>query len=276
MKENGIGRPSTRANIIETLFKRKYISRNKKQLLPTSTGIELIAIIQNKLLTSAELTGQWEKQLKEIEKGDYHAGTFIKNMKLMVDHLVYEVRSNNSKKIISHTNVSSRITLAKNAAKSKKDLSSQTCPKCKKGALLKGSAAFGCSEYKNGCDFKIPFQFAGKKISENQYLRLLTKGSTVNLKGFKSNEGTAEGLIRFDDNFNLVLEPKKGKVTKIPDEIRCPKCKKGNILKGNKAYGCSEFKSSCDFMISFDTIRQKAADRPLTKELVFQLIHEHN
>ncbi|MFT5791936.1 MAG: DNA topoisomerase-3, partial [Saprospiraceae bacterium] len=93
MKENGIGRPSTRANIIETLFRRKYIIRNKKQVLPTPTGIKLIDTINNKLLTSAELTGQWEKRLKEIEKGTFNAGTFIKNMKRMVDELVYEVRS---------------------------------------------------------------------------------------------------------------------------------------------------------------------------------------
>lgn len=71
MKENGIGRPSTRANIIETLFRRQYIERNKKQILPTETGVQLIDIIKNNLLTSAELTGQWEKQLKEIEKGNF-------------------------------------------------------------------------------------------------------------------------------------------------------------------------------------------------------------
>lgn len=276
MKENGIGRPSTRANIIETLFKRKYISRNKKQILPTSTGIELIAIIENKLLTSAELTGQWEKQLKEIEKGDYHAGTFIKNMKHMVDHLVYEVRSNNSKKTISHTTETEIKKTKKSDSKSKKGITSQTCPKCKKGTVLKGSTAYGCSGYKNGCDLKIPFEFEGKKISENQYLRLLTKGSTVNLKGFHGDSGIQEGLIRFDENFKLILEPKKGKVTKIPDQITCPKCKKGTILKGKTAYGCSEFKKTCDFIMSFDTIRQKAGDKPLTKKLVFQLINEHN
>ena len=93
MKENGIGRPSTRANIIETLFKRKYIIRNKKQVLPTQTGIQLIDTIQNDLLKSAELTGSWEKQLKDIEKGEFTAGAFINNMKRMVDALVYEVRS---------------------------------------------------------------------------------------------------------------------------------------------------------------------------------------
>jgi DNA topoisomerase-3 len=103
MKENGIGRPSTRASIIETLFRRKYIERKKKLVLPTQTGIDLINIIDNELLKSAELTGRWEKRLKEIERGEFKAGTFINNMKKMVDELVYEVRSNKNNVRISHT-----------------------------------------------------------------------------------------------------------------------------------------------------------------------------
>ena len=95
MKENGIGRPSTRASIIETLFKPKYIERQKKLVVPGQTGIDLIDLIDNELLKSAELTGRWEKNLKEIERGEFNAGTFISNMKKMVDDLVYEVRSNN-------------------------------------------------------------------------------------------------------------------------------------------------------------------------------------
>ena len=93
MKANGIGRPSTRANIIETLFKRNYIKRNKKQILPTETGIHLIGIIDNKLLKSPELTGIWEKKLREIEDGKFTPGQFVSGMKRMVDQLVYEVRS---------------------------------------------------------------------------------------------------------------------------------------------------------------------------------------
>ncbi len=104
MKENGIGRPSTRANIIETLFRRKYIKRNKKQILPTVTGIQLIDTIQNELLKSAELTGTWEKQLKDIEKGEFSASAFIKSMKRMVDALVYEVRSEKVQTRISAVN----------------------------------------------------------------------------------------------------------------------------------------------------------------------------
>ena len=93
MKANGIGRPSTRANIIETLFRRNYIKRNKKQILPTETGLHLISIIDNKLLKSPELTGIWEKKLREIENGSFSPGRFVGGMKRMVDQLVYEVRS---------------------------------------------------------------------------------------------------------------------------------------------------------------------------------------
>ena len=95
MKENGIGRPSTRANIIETLFKRNYMRREKKNILPTATGTELIGIIKNELLKSAELTGQWEKKLRDIEKREYEAKTFIEELKQMLDKIVKDVLSDN-------------------------------------------------------------------------------------------------------------------------------------------------------------------------------------
>jgi len=91
LKENGIGRPSTRANIIETLFKRKYIRRVRKNIEPTVTGIELIQTINNELLKSVELTGMWERKLRQIEKGDYQATDFLSEMKEMVKSLVVEV-----------------------------------------------------------------------------------------------------------------------------------------------------------------------------------------
>ena len=275
MKENGIGRPSTRANIIETLFRRKYIIRKKKQLLPTSTGIQLIETIKNELLKSAELTGRWEKQLKEIEKGNFNAGTFIKNMKRMVDNLVYEVRSEQVRANISHVTLSKK-TVPKTKKKVSK-LVGKSCPKCKEGKLLKGSKAFGCSHFKNGCNFLLPFTFKGKKISENQYLRLLQKGATVNLKGFKTDEGTREGLLRFDEQFQLVLESPKSSVKKIiatGEKLSCPKCGKGTVLKGKTAYGCSEYKNGCDFLYSFDAIKKKSEGKELTKALVTAILNE--
>ena len=278
MKENGIGRPSTRASIIETLFRRKYIERKKKLVLPTQTGIDLINIIDNELLKSAELTGRWEKRLKEIERGEFNAGNFINNMKKMVDKLVYEVRSNKTSKRIS-SNTTSVAEERKETKKSpikkattKKEITGKTCPKCKKGTLLKGSSAFGCSEYKNNCDLKIAFEIYGKKISENQLIRLLDKGCTTNLKGFKTAVGTVEGLLRFDENFNIKLEAKKTATAATSEKISCPKCKTGTVLKGKTGYGCSAYKTGCNFVFTFDTIKKMANGRPLTKELVLQII----
>lgn len=271
MKENGIGRPSTRANIIETLFKRKYLVRNKKQILPTNTGIQLIETIQNELLKSAELTGHWEKKLKEIEQGTFHAGTFIKNMKNMVNNLVYEVRSETQQANISYVNSAKIKQNSTENATSKEGILNEVCPKCKQGTILKGKSAYGCSNYKNGCNFKLPFVFLGKKIPENQFLKLLKKGKTNQLKSFKKNEVSMDGFIQFDENFNLIF---KENHTKIPDVIKCPKCKKGTVLKGKTAYGCSEYQKNCDFIYSFEDIRKKANGKPLTKELVYTILNE--
>ncbi|HLV14193.1 MAG TPA: DNA topoisomerase 3 [Xanthomarina sp.] len=273
MKENGIGRPSTRANIIETLFKRQYIKRNKKQILPTVTGIALIDTIQNELLKSAELTGLWEKQLKDIEKGEFSASQFIFNMKKMVDELVYEVRSETTRANISQATVVKQRQV-KSENKKKAGLTAETCPKCKNGTLIKGKTAYGCSSYKEGCKFILPFEVYDKKISEKQFLRLLQKGSTVNLKGFTKDNEKVDGLLRFNDSFQLVLEPKKAKSKNIPDTLTCPKCKKGTVVKGKTAYGCSAYKDGCDFRYSFEELRSKLGNQKPTRELVFSILNQ--
>lgn len=191
---------------------------------------------------------------------------------------MYEVRSNKSKKRISsaNTNQVKQTEAAKPKAKSKKEVTGKTCPKCKKGKLLKGTSAYGCSEYKAGCDLKIPFEIYGKKVSENQTIRLIDKGCTTNLKGFVLNDNKVDGLIRFDENFALKLEPKQQAVKKVAtnssDTISCPKCKKGTVLKGKTAYGCSNYKSGCDFVFTFENIKKIANGQPLTKELVLSII----
>ncbi|MDB4534723.1 DNA topoisomerase 3, partial [Vicingaceae bacterium] len=270
MKDNGIGRPSTRANIIETLFRRKYVVRKKKLLVPTSTGIALIDTIQNKMLTSAELTGTWEKQLKEIEQGTYKASTFIHNMKQMVDALVYEVRMESRANI---TYTTAKPAASKKATKKSAGISSEKCPKCKQGTILKGKTVYGCSQFKEGCGFRMPFDFMGKKVSEKQLIRLVSKGSTVNLKGFKTDNGKVDGTIVFNEQFEFTLQgapTKKG--VAASEAMICPKCKKGNIIKGKTAYGCSAYKTGCDFKFMFDDIRTKSAGQKLTKELVYSII----
>lgn len=277
MKENGIGRPSTRASIIETLFRRKYIERKKKLVLPTDTGIALIELIDNELLKSAELTGHWEKRLKEIERGDFKAGEFIHNMKKMVYDLVKEVKANQSVKKIT-SNVPKRtqekkVNTKPTASKERKQLVGKTCPKCKKGTLIKGGSAYGCSEFKNECKLILPFKIHGKKVSENQLIRLVDKGSTTNLKGFVNGAEKIEGLIKFDSDFNLKMIPKEGKLSsEKSDKVACPACKKGTLLRGKLAYGCSEYKTGCDFVFPFHQIKEQAEGKPLTKKLVLEII----
>ena len=142
--------------------------------------------------------------------------------------------------------------------------------------MIKGSSAFGCSEYKKNCNLKIPFEIYGKKVSENQIIRLVDKGCSTNLKGFKTATGTVEGLLRFDADFSLLLEPKKPpiKTTTASNKISCPKCKKGTLLKGKTAYGCSDYKVGCNFIFTFDTIKKIANGEPLTKDLVLKIIRE--
>ena len=150
LKENGIGRPSTRAAIIETLFKRDYIRKERKNLIATNTGVELILIIQEELLKSAELTGLWEKKLRQIEKGEYEAKVFLEELKTMVKEVVYNVKADNRRP--------GEAIKASLDAKFNTDLTGQVCPQCGKGTLLKGKAAYGCSEWKTGCTYRKPFE----------------------------------------------------------------------------------------------------------------------
>ena len=290
MKENGIGRPSTRANIIETLFKRRYIFRKKKQIHPTETGIQLIEIIQNELLKSAELTGLWEKQLREIEAGRYGAKSFVLDMKKMVSQLVEEVRMSSQPVRLSehrpkneNKNASRKRKRNKTTPSSTKSVANRICPKCGEGKLLKGKTAYGCSRWKEGCEFRLAFTFKQKKISENQLIRLLEKGSTVQLKGFVENGEKVAGKIQFNEAYALILHtneisqiskniPPPESVSQQSDTIPCPKCGKGKIVKGKKAFGCSQWKSGCDYQMSFKEVREKAKGKPLTKTLVREIL----
>lgn len=155
MKENGIGRPSSRAGIIETLFKRHYIRREKKNLVATPTGIQLIDTIHDKLLTSVELTGIWEKKLREIEQNKYDAATFINELKVQVARIVSDVMRDNSGHQISYSEDNKT---PKTKRKTKTIKEGDVCPKCKKGRVIKGNKAYGCSRWKEGCDFRAPLK----------------------------------------------------------------------------------------------------------------------
>ncbi|GAE85655.1 DNA topoisomerase 3 [Bacteroides reticulotermitis] len=212
LKENGIGRPSTRAAIIETLFKRNYIRKERKNLIATPTGVELIQIIHEELLKSAELTGIWEKKLREIERKTYDARQFLEELKQMVSEVVMSVLSDNSNRRItiqeavsvqqeekgkketkkrerkpaapkkkaaptkpaaepvagnatpssaapsSSTPAGTPATPNAQAANTVDPLVGQTCPLCGKGTIIKGKAAYGCSEWRSGCTYRKTFE----------------------------------------------------------------------------------------------------------------------
>lgn len=172
MKENGIGRPSTRAAIIETLFKRRYIYRERKNIMASQAGIDLIATINDRLLKSAELTGLWESKLRRIERGDYSAAEFIEELKQLISQIVINVLSDNSMKRIEvvdseETKTGSKKSKAADGGKSDKPAKPRAprvtkfeqivCPTCGRGHIVKGRTAWGCSCYKDGCHMLLPF-----------------------------------------------------------------------------------------------------------------------
>lgn len=185
LKENGIGRPSTRAAIIETLFKRNYIRKEKKNLLATVTGVQLIQTIQEELLKSAELTGMWEKKLRQIEKNEYEPRVFIDELKEMLSQIVANVKRDWGNRITIEEAVKEEVkkekaakkpasprkkkqTEEKTEKKSKKESEKLLCPLCKKGTLLKGKTAYGCSEWKSGCGFRLPFDGKVENMTDDE------------------------------------------------------------------------------------------------------------
>ena len=186
LKENGIGRPSSRAGIIETLFKRHYIRRERKNLVATATGIELIDLIKEELLKSCELTGIWEKKLRDIEHKTYDPAQFIEELKAQINAIVHDVLADNSSRRVTilteedlkkkkstkpkskkpaqqqQTTVQQQTAQQQPQAASEQQQSPQIvvgapCPVCGKGTIIKGKTAYGCSRWREGCNFRHPF-----------------------------------------------------------------------------------------------------------------------
>lgn len=187
LKENGIGRPSTRAAIIETLFKRNYIRKERKNLYATQTGVELIGTIKEELLKSAELTGIWEKKLRQIERNEYDPRQFIDELKQMLTEIVANVKNDWGTTITIQEAVKEGAKSTKKPTKEKKANDKKTtpkpkkekktesknseplsCPLCKVGKILKGKTAYGCSEWKQGCAFRLTFDEVGNNLSDDE------------------------------------------------------------------------------------------------------------
>ncbi|MFV0537179.1 MAG: DNA topoisomerase 3 [Dysgonomonas sp.] len=177
LKENGIGRPSTRAAIIETLFKRNYIRKERKNLYATLTGVELIGTIKEELLKSAELTGIWEKKLRQIEKNEYDPRQFIDELKQMLTEIVANVKSDTGRAITIEEVIPEKEKSEKPKTKKKTENKKQgttkkektdivLCPLCNKGSVIKGKTAYGCSEWKAGCAFRLSYEDIDESLRE--------------------------------------------------------------------------------------------------------------
>jgi DNA topoisomerase-3 len=188
LKENGIGRPSTRAAIIETLFKRNYIRKERKNLHATLTGIELIGTIKDELLKSAELTGIWEKKLRQIEKNEYDPRRFIEELKQMLTEIVTNVKSDTGRVITIEEAVPEKKKAEKETSKTKQgDNKEQTavenknaddvpCPICKKGTVIKGKTAYGCSDWKTGCAFRLLYDSIDETLKDKDLKTIIGSG----------------------------------------------------------------------------------------------------
>ncbi len=188
LKENGIGRPSTRAAIIETLFRRNYIARRRKAIVATQAGIDLINTIKEELLKSASLTGQWENKLRRISRGEYSATEFVNELKVMIGQIVNDVLSDNSARRIDTaaeapkpskktktTSTSADKPKRKKAEPAIKNLEQIKCPICGNGHLLRGRTAYGCSEYAAGCSFRLPFDQYPETLTPAQLAKQIKK-----------------------------------------------------------------------------------------------------
>ncbi len=209
MKDNGIGRPSTRANIIETLYRRKYIAKQKKNIVATQTGMDLIDTIDNEILKSPELTGQWERKLRLIEKGKYDAAVFKQELYLMVRELTDQVifATNRSINLEAKPPENTPKQRVKTAVKEKLVLEDLSCPKCQQAKIIRGKTAVGCANFAV-CGFKIPLELAGKKLTETQLTDLLTKRKTGRIKGLliPGQLSPIDAKLILDNAFNVHID----------------------------------------------------------------------
>ncbi len=289
LKENGIGRPSTRAAIIETLYKRQYIQKDKKKIIPTQVGIDLIGLIQNPTLTSVELTGQWERKLRQIESGVFKAEDFMAELQQLVYEMVKEVKYDNrnlrieapaetvpaaksgtakaAKSNGKSTPVAKPAKTVKTAEVSGEPLVIGLCPACKTGNVLKGKQAYGCSRWREGCTFRLPMIWHEKALTDKQVIAILKNKKPV-LKGLLAgNNEKFDAALFLNERHELQFEKVAGGKPADPLE-KCPSCQQGRVLKGNAAFGCSRFRDGCTLRVPFELAGKQLTEKQISELLL--------
>ncbi len=262
MKQRGLGTPATRAGMIETLLKRGYIIRKKKQILATERGIALIDRLCTPALRSPEMTGEWEFKLKQIEEGRLDPERFMTEIEAFTRTLVEEVRRAKGPPI--HFGTKEEQGSPRKRSPRISPLTWGKCPRC--GAeIIEGKRGYGCSAWKEGCDFVLWKETLGIRLPANAVRELLQTGRT--LQAFQlPNDGaplrahltlSPDGTVGFDATASS------------PDPIgRCPLCQ-GRIIEGKKGYGCEAWRQGCPF-----TIWKKIAGKKISKAMVKALLEK--
>jgi DNA topoisomerase-3 len=238
MRDRGLGTPATRAQTIETLLERGYVSRVEKSLVPTALGIALIEGLPMPSLASAELTGEWEARLARMARGDDARAAFMRDIDAYVRKIVDEARA-----------------APQIAAPAREPVG--RCPKCGQDVVEK-LKFFACG----GCDFKIWKKIAGKSVGTKLAAVLLRVGHTHILQGFRSKAGKrfqaalriVDGQVKLDFGNSAPASasaPSPAPAPEAPAALSCPSCKQGGIISGKRAWGCSRWREGCQLVIPF-------------------------
>jgi DNA topoisomerase-3 len=245
LKNKGLGTPATRASIIETLINRKYVMRQKKNLISTDSGKHLISLIPDERLKSADLTGEWESKLKKMEKGGYSADTFMKE-------------------IVDFTT-----QLKTTSQKPNFDISKLgECPLCGK-EVIEGKKGVGCSGWKEGCKFSIMNEMYGVKITKDMFQQLLQNKQTAFFYPAKVNDIIIDAQLRLEKDGTVTAVKIKAQMRKfaVKEPIcPCPLCN-GHVIELAKSYSCSEWRAGCP-MVIWKVIAGKDITLAMAKKLL--------
>lgn len=261
----GIGTEATRANIIDGLKEKGYLANKKNELHVTDLG-ELLcrAVESSEVLTSVEMTAQWEEKLKMISENRYSQGEFLEDIKRFISELI--------KQVPVYMSTNNKLNEMVEDLLEQKSLG--VCPKCQKGQVIDRGNFYGCSEYdknnENGCRFSLPKKYAGRKLSRNELIELLQNKQTKVLTGFIGKKSGKEysAYLRLNDDCDLKIEFPKREIKSIG---LCPKCQKGQVIDKGKFYGCDRYSKdseySCDFSM-FKSIAGKEISLDEAKTLL--------
>lgn len=234
LKEKGLGTPATRAATIETLLKRDYIVKKRKELLPTEKGIQLIALLQDQpVLISPELTGQWEYKLREIEKSRYSRGEFMEAISTFTQTLITRLHKSDKEQILG------------------------LCPLCGSSVIKGTRGGYGCSAWKSGCPFRFHGIQFGVSLTEQHVSQILARGRTTRSRQLTTASGEiVKGYISLDKksgNLSITTTQEKLQTDAIGT---CPLCRSA-VVENYKSYNCS----SCNFTIWKTVAGKKVATK---------------